>query len=411
MHKLHILVSFILLFFSTSFNTANAATQPPPSLPSSSKHSDEIIVNGERSGPRLWWIEKELPSGKAEIFVLMGATFIPEDMNWNDSQVVEILKETDTLLLPPDADLGAANTTRLMGTFLRTMIFSRGRIRMKKGVTLADKVGPDLAKKFDLARIDITKRKEAYEERKRQEEDARQQKEEGNLLEPERQKTKQEASIEKQIAELKPERFHPYMQSQQLISDGINAEGLRYFSIIERRVKKLAKKAKVKSRPIIKYDVAFSDVKLVLKSMRNFSRETNIACIENAIDYIDNRLDLNLDRANAWAQGNIDFLKSTITDNGPSKCGKAISDELGGLKTFNGSSLEEIDIASDWIREIEDVMSTPSTHLALIPVGTWLAQDGVLTRLKKKGYTIYGPGEQDTASETTPNLKLENNEG
>ena len=352
--------------------------------------NDEIVVVGNRSGPRLWRIENQLDDGRAEIFVLVSVNYIPGDMDWNSEQVSQVLQEADSLIMPSVASTNAANNARLMGTLLRTFVFNRDRIRMKKGVTLADKVGPSLAEEFARARLEVEAREQAF--KARQENQSRASTDTALIdQQTEQQDLADQSELEDKINNLKPERAHPFIQYQKLISDGNKSEGLHFFNVIEDRLKKLAKKQRVKSRPISELDIAFTDIKTLIKSMKDFSKETNQKCIQRAIDYIDNGLDRNLDLANAWAQGNIDLLKARVNSKPSRECMTAVSNELGGLKTLGGTTIADFDATPIWVNEFQSTLSTPGVHLLMIPYFEWLSEDGVLDQLKKGDYKIYGP--------------------
>ncbi len=432
------LALIISIFFFTSLllnsQLAHAQTNTLPPTPQNigtttnnqieNGIEDEIKVFGERTGPRLWRIEK----GEAETFVLVGVSYIPRDMEWNNSQVAQVLEEAEEVLLAPDAQLGAGNNARIIGTLLRTMIFNRGRIMMKKGLTLADKIDPALAAAYEDRRKTLEAKKLAFDLREKAKEKAKKKDKKkkskdknddsldddfesdefndefGNNQDLTEEEKKNNALVEKQIAKLKPARFHPYMQAGNLTSLAIQSEGLSGFGRVERNVKKLARKAKVKTRPIITLDVAFADIKKVLKSMKSFSRETNEACISEAIQFVDEDLPKFIGIANAWALGDVGYIKANLNESTSSECSKAVSDELGGLKTFDGSTIEEVDLLKSWVDELVTTMEQkPKIRLAIIPANTWLREDGALDRLEARGFTIYGPRRnKPTPLTTTP---------
>lgn len=381
---------FKSLFISAGLIFAPLNLTSSASAQSSIPHQDEIVVSGERTGPRLWRAVKD----DSEIFVLVSVGLIPDDLEWNDNQVRQVLEEADRLYLTPDTKV---NTTRLIGTLIRTVLFNRGRIMMKKGTTLADKVNPALAAKFEEVSVDVKTRLATYKlqekaegkKKKKNEDDALDEEEDTPQL-----SAKDQERLEKQLAKFKPERFHPYLQAGNLRSDAIRSEGLVTFDRIESRIKKMAKKAKVKSKPIITIDFAHADIKKVLKSMKDFSEETNTACMHSALDYINDDLPTRINLGEAWARGDVTYLQSTITEDEPSPCELAVSDELGGLKSFDGTALADIDLTDQWLEEFTKVLEEPGVRMAIIPAQTWLRSDGILKRLEAEGVTIYGPGSQ-----------------
>ncbi|MEO1150755.1 MAG: TraB/GumN family protein [Pseudomonadota bacterium] len=353
----------------------------------------DIVVVGERNGPRLW----RLIDGEAEIFVLVGTDFIPEDLEWNDSQIVQIMEETREVLVTPDADVGAGNRARLIGAMIRTLIFNRRRIMMAKGVTLEDRVGPELASAFRLARARVDARLAANSAREKEEA-----KSDASDDDPDKDDNEtpliteaEESAIEKRLADLEPERLHPFFQAQQLMADSVESANLDDFDRIEKRVKKLARKTearpKPKVRPVATFDLAFQDVKQVLRSVKDFSRETDQACIRRAIDFAEQGLFEEAHKARAWAQGDVAFLRAHTGDARLNPCAVAVSKELGTLKTLGNAALADFDGVGQWVEALTMVMETPGVRIALIGSDDWLRPDGALARLRAAGYEVIGP--------------------
>ncbi|MEL7485941.1 MAG: TraB/GumN family protein [Pseudomonadota bacterium] len=364
-------VSLILGFavFSMAGATAPAVAQ-----------TDEIVVVGERSGPRLWRVRND----GAELYVLATVDFVPEDFDWNDKVVGYLLEDADRLLLPPTGELSGANTPRVLGAFLRTMIFNRGRIFMKRGETLEDKIDPTLANEFAVARARVDARN-ASAKKRRKARDA-EQGADAPLNEPEK------GLLEKELADFEPGRAHPFIQAQTLMSDAYGSANLEPFSeAITKRITKLAKKSGAKPRRVFEVEFAFRDLKLFLKSMRDFSQATNEVCIEEAIVFAETELPTAYERARAWARGDVDYLQQTIEPKPASACELAVSNELGGLKSFDGARIDEVDFTQRWIDAIKPSLSTPGVRVALVPFDGWMREGGVKDRLIEAGYDVEGP--------------------
>lgn len=344
--------------------------------PSADEPVDEILVVGERTGPRLWRVHR----GEAELFVLATVPFAPEDFDWNDRIVRLLLEEADLVLLPATGGLGAENGPRLVGAMLRTFIFNRGRIFMDKDETLADKVGPELARDFDAARARVDARLERVKAKRKADEA------DGDF------ETVDASEIDAALADIEPGRAHPFIQAQELIGAAVESAELTGFEdAVVKRVETLSRKADARARPVFKIDLAFRDFKLVLKSMKDFSRETNVACVRAAVEFAEERLEPAYETAQAWARGDADALASAADEELVGPCLRAVSAELGGLKSFDGATLEEIDLSARWIEEIEPLLAKPGVRLALVSANAWLREGGIRDRLVEKGYTVDGP--------------------
>jgi len=350
---------------------------------------DEIIVLGERRGPRLLRVENALPAGLAEVFILLSVDTVPKDLDWDETQVAQVLEETDEVLILPDAEIGAGNRTRLIGTMLNTMLFNRDRIMMAKNTSLDDKVGAELAARFRRARA----RLEAIKAERKADRKNSDGEDDTGLAEDDL--TPEETAVNKRLEKLEPGRMHPFFQAQSLIASAYDAGDLTDFERIEKRIAKLANKSprkpNPKVRPIVEIDVRYKDIKTILKSVKSYSDETNRLCIENAIVFVEEELSDEVALANAWARGDFATLKALAADDpSQSPCLKAVSAEIGGLKTLGGQSLDDYDWPSLWLDELIAALGRPGVRLAIVPAATWLREDGIRERLASSGYDILG---------------------
>ena len=365
--------------------------QPAPNAPQgydARQSGGDIVVVGARTGPRLWRVTKD----DAEVFILVGVDYIPDDLEWDDRQIKQVLEEAQEVLVMPTADVGAGNQARLLGAMIRTLVFNRGRIMMPKGTNIEDKIGPELASQFRIARARVDARLEnAKQKRKSRDE---------NQNEPQTQNENgvdevDNEALEKQLASLKPERMHPFFQGQNLMSDAIDSANLKRFGAIESQIKKLARKTearpKPKVRPITEFDIAFSDVKLILKSVRKFSDETNRLCMSEAIAFANEDLLMEASLAQAWAHGDAQYLRAHANEPALGECAKALSKEFGSLKTIGGISITDFDGVGIWIEALTQVMETPGVRLAVVSSNTWLREGGAMDRLLASGFSVTGP--------------------
>lgn len=93
-------------------------------------------------------------------------------------------------------------------------------------------------------------------------------------------------------------------------------------------------------------------------------------------------------RANTWAQGYIDeFRNFPLVYDEPGTCNDL----------FMGSSEQDtlVDIATReeqmWLEAAETALATNASTFAILPINELLADDGLLSRLKAKGYEVSEP--------------------
>jgi len=380
-----------------------ALSQTPQGENSDVRTQDEITVVGVRTGPRMWRVVK----GDSELFVLVTVDYVPEDFEWNATHVNRVLEEAKEVLTAPRSELSTGNRTRLLGTLLRTFIFNRGRIVMPKKTIMSDKIGEELAERFLFTQAKVETRLDARKERlklerKKQKTAKRNKNDDGWLKDNEFSEiadasydNEDQGKLNEKLTDVEPGRFYPYIQAQNLVSDSIRGAGLQDFSIIESQIKKSSKKVKTKPRPktraILELDFAFRDIKKIIKNIRKFSDETNRLCVTAAIDFVDNELDQHYQLADAWAHGDVQYLRQHSMDRTTSECNNAISDELGGLKTLGGQTVAEFDFIQLWVDEVSAIMEEPGVRIALIPARSWLREGAAMDRLIALGLDVRGP--------------------
>lgn len=347
--------------------------------------ADEIVVTGKRAGPRLWRVR----DADSEVFVLATVEYLPEDLDWDDRTVASVLEEADTALVAAKVEFGAGNRARLLGAMVRTMTVDRERIVMPKGTTLADRVGADLAAEFDAARARASVAKEeaklARKARGKKPDDETTDDDEAQTEEADAENSE---AIARALGKIEPSRFHPVIQAGGLTSDAAEGAGLESFAPIEKKISRLARRAGAKVKPLAEFDFAFSDARLVLRSMKDFSEATNRACIAEAVDFSNEGVLRARRLADAWARGDVEGLRANAVRRDGQACARAISDELGGLKTLGGASIVEFDGEAVYIDAIRQALATPGVRLALVPVDNWLAQGAALDRLRAAGVSV-----------------------
>jgi hypothetical protein len=357
----------VLVAFGVGISVASAQIEPLPT-----EAPEEIVVAEEREGPRFWRVH----DGDTEIFVLPSVSYLPADFIWNDRGVARLLERADSVLTTARVEASAGDKARLMGAMLRTMTVNRGRIFMPKDETLETHVGPDLARAFEAAFARAKAREAA---RKKSGDDA------SGLADID------EAAVANELEDLDPKRVHPFLQANQLWDAAVDGAGLKTFSVIEKRVARLADRADVPVRAMIEKNLAFSDAKNFLTSMKDFSPETDRACISDAVEFAERRLSRAYLLAEAWARGDVETLARSAEAPRESACMKAVSRELGGLATFGGATLDEISGPNLVAGALEDSLKKPGLRLAVVHADGWLSAGGARDTLRARGVAVDEP--------------------
>src|ERR1700742_3202473 len=92
-------------------STALRADPPPPPA-ASPDQLQELVVNGERTGPGLWHVHK----GAADVWILGSISPLPRDITWRSAQVEKLLGSTNQVLVPKPFEIGIVRILWLLIT-------------------------------------------------------------------------------------------------------------------------------------------------------------------------------------------------------------------------------------------------------------------------------------------------------
>ncbi|MGP1274482.1 MAG: TraB/GumN family protein [Caulobacterales bacterium] len=341
-----------------------------------------IVVRGERSGPQLWRVTH--PERPGEIYVFATVGWLPEGLEWNDRPVESVLEEASLVLTDFEIDAGAISTTRIVAMMLRTVLFNRSRLFMPRGTTLADRVGPDLAAQFDTALATAHVRRDRLRQERRNG---------GDTGDVSRLDPVSEDALEGELANLDTRRLHPFFQANMLIGEAAASIGVSSSESVTDAVARLARRARVPTRPVQTYSLAVSDISDLMRRAGDFSAETNTVCIEEAIDFATSGLPQTWLVAQSWARGDASALQAGLEDTADARqCQFAVERELGGLSTLGGQYSDEIDYAGQWQTAMEAALAEGGVTLAVITARGWLRSgNGVRERLEANGFVVEGP--------------------
>ena len=92
-------------------------------------------------------------------------------------------------------------------------------------------------------------------------------------------------------------------------------------------------------------------------------------------------------RANEWANGRIDEFRAVQLQTGDNPCAAMFSTSSEGevLKDLDRQSQEK------WLSGAEDGLTHHGTSFAVLDIGDLLNEDGLLSKLAAKGYSVRAP--------------------
>jgi uncharacterized protein YbaP (TraB family) len=221
--------------------TSRAQQAPPQVL-------DEIVVNGERTGPGMWHVHR----GAAQLWILGGMSPLPKDITWRSKQVEQVLNGTNQVLIQKPFEIGIAR-------ILWILITDRNLLMIGGGKRLKDVLPADLYARFSVQRAKYG-------------EDSK-----------------------------KWERFRPLVAEAFLQQAAFHKAGLSTRVDLGAAMRTLASKHDVRVE-----EVKIAGVRDVLDALKTMPPATENACVAASLVTIESGLPRLVDRAQSWASGNVE---------------------------------------------------------------------------------------------------------
>lgn len=127
------------------------------------------------------------------------------------------------------------------------------------------------------------------------------------------------------------------------------------------------------------------------EAIRDFagSRLDDLDCFAKTLDRIDTDLQTMRERANAWATGDIDMLRSLPFTDQNQVCSDAIL-QAGVMRERGLDDMRER-LESVWLEAAQAALDKNQSTFALLPMRQLLAPDGYIARLRERGYEVEEP--------------------
>jgi uncharacterized protein YbaP (TraB family) len=173
----------------------------------------------------------------------------------------------------------------------------------------------------------------------------------------------------------------PVVAASELWREGISRSGLTLRNDVDRAVAKLARERKVK---IVTPAVKIEDAKGTLAEVGQLPLDAEIACMSALLGRIESDLATARRRAEDWAVGDVEALRSRRGAQRQESCWDALltSPKLAAV-------LREFDAA--WLRTVTQSLEQHPVTLAVVPFGELYAPGGVLATFRARGYEIDEP--------------------
>ncbi len=287
---------------------------------------DEVIVTGERTGPGMWHVHH----GDADLWILGSISPLPKGITWRSKQFEELLGTTSQVLIPKPFEIGI---TRI----LWLLITQRDALMVRGGKRLKDVMPPELYARFAALRMKYT-------------------------AEPD-----------------KWERYRPIIAAAFLQQAAFHQVGLSTHLDLGAAVRTLAEKHGVRLE-----EIKIAGVRDFLDALKTMPPATENACVAASLVTVEKDLPRLVERAQAWASGNVERIANLHEPPEVDDCRAALDQGAGASELI---SL----VRRTWLDNIEKYLQGRGVTVAVVNLDMLLEKGGLLDELRAQGYEIVAP--------------------
>jgi uncharacterized protein YbaP (TraB family) len=297
---------------------------PPPPVPP--PVMDELVVTGERTGPGMWHVHR----GAAEVWILGSMSPLPKGITWRATQVDKVLGGTSQVLVQKPFEIGIAR-------ILWLLITERSVLMVRGGKRLKDVLPAELHARFAAQRAKYTQDPEKWE------------------------------------------RFRPLIAAAFLQQAAFHQVGLSTRLDLGAAVRTLAKNHHVRVE-----EIKIAGVGDVMDALKTLPPATENACVDASLVTVERDLPRLLERAQAWASGNIERIEKLREPAEVDACRAALDTGIGAADLIAR-------IRRTWLGTIEKYLQNAGVTLVVMNMDMLLEPGGLLDELRAKGYEVDAP--------------------
>jgi hypothetical protein len=299
-----------------------------------------VVVSGVQPGPGLWLVSR----GDHVMWVLGTLSPLPRNMQWQSRELEQVIAESQQVLLPPAVKM-KVDASWLGRLFLLPSAYSARK--NADGATLQQVLPPPL-----YARWQTLQQKYLPDARK-------------------------------------VERWRPLFAAQDLYKKALAAHQLSNGGGVRQRIDALAKQHGVKETPV-EYQVVIEHPRAAIKAFKQ-SAPNDITCFSRTLESIEQDMPAMMSRANAWATGDLQALRTLPDSDRRGACVAALTN-AGFARTLG---LDDVvhQLESTWLDAARAALAANAQTFAVLPMDELLKPDGYMAKLKAEGYQVEPPTE------------------
>jgi uncharacterized protein YbaP (TraB family) len=287
---------------------------------------DELVVTGERAGPGMWHVHR----AGAQLWILGSMSPLPKGITWRSKQVEQVLDSANQVLVQKPFEIGIAR-------ILWLLITERSVLMVRGGKRLKDILPADLHARFAVQRSKYTGDPDKWE------------------------------------------RFRPLIAAAFLQQAAFHQVGLSTRLDLGAAMRTLAKKHHVRVE-----EIKIAGVGDVMEALKTLPAATEYTCVAASLVTIESDLPRLVDRAQAWASGNVERIEKLREPAEVDACRAALDAGVGAADLIAR-------IRRTWLDAIEKYMQNGGVTVAVVNMDMLLEPGGLLDELRAKGYEVDAP--------------------
>ena len=335
-------VAAFFVLYALSFAPVVPAQTPapdiPPSAPSAAPTLDTVLVTGEQPGPGLWKVTRR--DSDHVLWILGTQAPLPKTISWRANEVESIIAQSQEVLTDAQADLKVG--------FFRTVFLIPAALSAKKnadGAMLKDILPPELYARWLPLKQRYLGRDDGVE------------------------------------------RLRPILAANELYNKAIGKSGMTNKNALWPMIEQIAKKHRVPIKEI-EVEIPLDNARQAINDFKSTAGQLDIDCLATTISRLETDIDAMRARANAWAVGDLEKLKSLPYPDQRSACLNALY--------ANANLREKLDdaknrIRKEWLDTAEAALWNNASTFAVLPISELTRPEGRLAMMQKRGYVVEDP--------------------
>src|ERR1700731_1605981 len=287
---------------------------------------DDMVVTGERPGPGLWHVHR----GTAQVWILGSMSPLPKGITWRSRQVEQVLEGASQVLVQKPFEIGIAR-------ILWLLITERSVLMVRGGKRLKDVLPAELHARFAAQRAKYTDDPNKWE------------------------------------------RYRPIIAAAFLQQAAFHQAGLSTRLDLGAAVRTLAKKHHVRIE-----EIKIAGVGELMDALKALPPPAENACVDASLVTVERDLPRLLDRAQAWASGNVERIEKLREPAEVDACRVALDAGVGAAELIAR-------IRRTWASTIEKYLQNAGVTLVVLNMDLLLEPGGVLDELRAQGYDVDAP--------------------